>query len=331
MALTYITPPPQAGFWALAALMIASNCVTAQQPSRLASIRWDEPALGQATGNGINGNDVKPPEPPKTLFKWNLLDVPEQREDEPKEDVISTDRPDFTEASNTVGLGRIQFENGFTYTRSRLGGTHTHRPGIHTYSFPEGLLRIGMFAEWFEWRLGWTYLGEQTSVSGQDVSAWGGSDLYFGAKLFLTEQAGCFPEMSVNLQTFIPAGAREFRTNRILPGVNWLYGWDLTDWLSFAGSTQFNRAVDDTNHDYLLGGQSLTIGYTFNKRWGAYTEWFVIFPHGAVEPDLAPEHYFNGGFTYKPTNNIQLDIRAGVGLNQHAADYFVGVGSAFRF
>ena len=61
----------------------------------------------------------------------------------------------------------------------------------------------------------------------------------------------------------------------------------------------------------------------------AYTEWFAFIPSGA---DTArTEHYFNGGFSYLISNDIQFDIRAGVGLNDAADDYFLGTGFSIRF
>src|SRR5262245_22982885 len=69
--------------------------------------------------------------------------------DRPGEDAIATDRPDFTEASSTVGKGRIQLEAGYTFIRDRAAGVTTTN-----HSYPEALLRIGAFAEWLEFRIG---------------------------------------------------------------------------------------------------------------------------------------------------------------------------------
>ena len=44
-----------------------------------------------------------------------------------------------------------------------------------------------------------------------------------------------------------------------------------------------------------------------------------------------PQHYFNGGFTYRLTPDIQFDVRTGVGLNRHADDFFAGTGFAVRY
>jgi hypothetical protein len=55
----------------------------------------------------------------------------------------------------------------------------------------------------------------------------------------------------------------------------------------------------------------------------------VIIPASA---DTNPtENYFNGGFTYLINDDLQWDIRAGVGLNSGADDFFAGSGISFRY
>jgi hypothetical protein len=109
----------------------------------------------------------------------------------------------------------------------------------------------------------------------------------------------------------------------------WLYGWDLNDWISTAGQTKADRAIDEVTGDpFLEFSQSWTVGYSLADSLGAYTEWFVIAPDGADTNHT--ENYADGGFTYSVTNNLQLDIRAGVGLNEAADDYFVGSGFVIR-
>ena len=60
-----------------------------------------------------------------------------------------------------------------------------------------------------------------------------------------------------------------------------------------------------------------------------YTEWFALMPNGAATAQV--EHYGDGGFTFLLSDDIQWDIRAGVGLNEAADDYFVGTGVSIRF
>lgn len=254
-----------------------------------------------------------------TLFQWSPssscqggpdLDAP-----------LVTDRPDFTEASSTVGRGVAQFEFGYTYTFDDGGVTSTK-----SHSFPEPLLRYGVLADWLEMRIGWNYANEESG----GVSASGSEDLYLGFKVGLTPQDGILPEMALIPQMTVPTGADSFSANEVLPGLNWIYGWELNDFLSTAGSTQFNRALDETTGDaYTEWAQSWTIACSLTDKVGAYTEYFGFYPTSA--DTASPEHYFNGGFTYLVSNDVQWDIRAGTGLNGAADDYFLGTGLSIRF
>jgi len=258
-------------------------------------------------------------QPRGTLFQWSYgtsfsggpdLDAP-----------LVTDRPDFTEASSTVGQGVAQLEAGYTYFRDDDGTTTTE-----SHSYPEALLRYGVLAEWLEFRIAWGYSEEDDGL----ISPEGGEDLYLGIKIGLTPQGGLLPEMALIPQMTVPTGANSKTSDEVLPGLNWIYSWEVNDFISTAGSTQFNRTLDEeTDGAYTEWAQSWTIAYSLTEQWGAYTEWFAFFPHSA---DTAkPEHYFNGGFTYLINNNIQWDIRAGVGLNDAADDFFAGSGISIRF
>jgi hypothetical protein len=87
--------------------------------------------------------------------------------------------------------------------------------------------------------------------------------------------------------------------------------------------------LDGTTSDpFYEVAQSWTVALSLTDRVGAYTEWYAFFPTGA--DTQKPEHYFNGGFTYLLADDFQIDVRAGVGLNQAADDYFVGVGGVVR-
>ncbi|MEO2012133.1 MAG: transporter [Pirellulaceae bacterium] len=233
---------------------------------------------------------------------------------------LVTDRPDFTEAASTIGRGVAQLEIGYTYAYDN-GGTVTK-----SNSYPEPLLRYGIFAEWLELRVGWNYADEEVGL----VKNSGSEDLYLGFKIGLTPQEGILPEMAIIPQMTVPTGASVFTGNEVLAGLNWIYSWELTDFISTAGSTQFNRAIDDVSNDaFTEWAQSWTIAYTLTDCVGAYTEWYAFIPHSA-DTNVA-EHYFNGGFTYLVHNDMQFDIRAGVGLNDAATDYFLGTGLSMRF
>ena len=136
--------------------------------------------------------------------------------------------------------------------------------------------------------------------------------------------------MALVPQMTVPTGGSALTNNQVLPGVNWLYGWDVTDCLTTAGSTQVNRAVDSgTGSSYTEWAQSWTVGYSLHDRVGMYSEWFALMPVSAATAQV--EHYGNGGFTFLLNDDIQWDIRAGVGLNDAADDYFLGTGLSIRY
>lgn len=263
--------------------------------------------------------------PRGTLFQWSYGTSFSGGPPGPDEPLVS-DRPDFTEASTTVGRGVVQLEAGYTYTQDEAGGVTN---GSH--SFPEALWRIGVLAEWLEFRIAFNYGAEQLT---QDLSPTfrtdGAQDLYLGFKIGLTPQEGILPEMSLIPQATVPTGARAFTGDTTLPGLNWCYGWDISDFLSTGASTQFNMSIDpDSGRKYTEFAQSWTVGYSLTEKWSAYTECYGLFPSGA--DTVKPQYYFDGGFTYLFTNNLQWDIRGGVGLNEAADDFFTGTGFVVRF
>ncbi|WP_164101850.1 transporter [Candidatus Laterigemmans baculatus] len=310
-----------------AAAALIATAVTVAAPSQ-AAVAQDHASsispMGRVGGLGDSGASGTgfgpcPCQPRKTLLQWSygtsFSGGPDL--DEP----IVTDRPDFTEASSTVGRGVAQLELGYTYSYDDAAGTTTK-----SHSYPEPLLRYGIFADWLEMRVAWNYADEESA----GMSASGSEDLLLGFKVGLTPQEGILPEMAIIPQLRVPTGASAFTADETLPGFNWVYSWDISDLISTAGSTQFNRATDDsTSEAYTEWAQSWTVGYSLAERAGAYTEWFAFFPHSA--DSAQPEHYFNGGFTYLLSDDVQWDIRSGIGLNDAADDYFVGTGLAIRF
>ena len=53
----------------------------------------------------------------------------------------------------------------------------------------------------------------------------------FGVKLALTPQECLLPETAIILQMSLPTGADAFSADEVLPGVNYLYAWDL-NWVA---------------------------------------------------------------------------------------------------
>ncbi len=288
-------------------------------PNEDLSTICDPNSCGPLVGDVIRSNRARQKGTVGTLFRWSV--DPAASKVAQLDEALMSDRPDFTEASSVVGLGVLQIESGYTYTYDNDG---TSRSIGHSY--PETLFRYGILANWLELRFATNY--SDSNVDGQKNR--GAEDIYLGFKLGLTPGEGWRPEMALMPQMTVPSGNRNVTSEEVLPGLNWLYGWDLCERMSTAGSTQFNRALDETtNASYTEWAQSWTIGYGLTEKLGGYTEYFGFYPAGADSARV--QHYFNGGLTYSINNEVQWDIRGGKGLNATADDYFFGTGLVLRF
>lgn len=242
---------------------------------------------------------------------------------------LTTDRPDFTEASSTVGRGRVQLEAGYTLGYDDTAGTVTR-----AHSFPETLWRIGVTDD-IEFRIGWTYLVERIGAESTDDGA---ADLYLGSKFYLAEQRGWFPESSIILQFTVPTGADAFSDDEVLYGFNLLYAWELPSGWSLGASTGVNTGRDELpvtalipalNYDeHVIAHQSVALGIPLTERWSGFIEYFGLYSLGREHN--FPENYIDGGFTFLVNDNFQLDWRIGIGLNDQAEDFFTGAGFALR-
>ncbi|MEO5826958.1 MAG: transporter [Gemmatimonadales bacterium] len=228
---------------------------------------------------------------------------------------METDRPDYTEASSVVGYGRIQFESGWTYTRSREDGA----PGEH--SWPEMLARFGL-TQAAELRLGVGAVSTK-QVAGKQVTVF--EDLYLGTKIAVGEQRGTVPQLAVMVQATFPAGDDRVTIDRVLPGAALLAGWSTAGRWSYAAGVQVNR-VGTRGVEV---APSLTAGVQLTDALKGYGEWFAFLPSGTAGSADA-EHYLNGGVALGLGPDLQLDARVGAGIGESADRVFFGLGFSIR-
>jgi hypothetical protein len=289
----------------------------------IASTAWAVAARAQSFPAG---ESVAKDHGPKTLLEGilggNESDKVKERSE--GEDHLDADRPHFPEATTTVGKGRAILESGYTFTEKR--------DSFLSHSGPEALLRAGIFADWFEFRVGQNFLHQRQTEIGETTTAGGAQDLYLGVKLGLTEQKGWLPAIVVIPQMTVPTGSAEVTARRVLPGVNVDCGWEvIKDVFSIELLIANNFVLDDlgggSHHELATG---LTSVFQLTKKLEIFAEWDAFYPTGGVG-SAGPRHYAVGGLVYFLTPNFQLDMRAGVGLNDRSNDFLAGVGFAARY
>jgi len=273
----------------------------------------------------VNFLDDEPVEPVhRTLMQWSQGNGfgggPADR-DSP----LIGDRPDFVESAVTVGLGVLQMEMGYTFIYDNDGSQ-----SVRSHGYPEALFRYGVWKEWFELRLMFSFLDEETVSGGTSSRLQGSEDIYLGAKIAIAPQEGFLPETGIMFNMMVPSGSANISDGEVLPGVSLLYSWEFDNGWALGGQTQGNRALDPiSGNAYTEMSQALSIETSLNDRVGYYFEWFCLIPSGAET--MKTEHYLDSGFTFLVHNDLQLDIRAGIGLGDAAADYFFGSGLIRRF
>ena len=297
--------------WMLAFVLLAlvnSQCFSSEPAPTLEV--FDRPAISQDFGPD-----------------WQRI-VRGQESESLYDEPLATDRPDFTEASSVVGRGVLQLETGYTYFNDDEDGISTR-----THSLPETLFRYGI-SDNVELRLVWNYFWEETSELGSSVRRDGADDMFLGAKFALTSQEGLRPETALIVHMTAPTGGAAFTNQHCEVRTNFLYGWDLPNDTSIAGSFGYGTATDSPGVNaaldrYNVFHASVTHGRPLTESVNMYIEYFGLYFDELSEG--RPENYVDAGLTYLATNNVQFDVRIGFGLNQAAVDYFAGPGLSVRF
>lgn len=240
-------------------------------------------------------------------------------------DRIVTDRPHLAEAASTVGLGRVQVETGYTFYSDSAAGTTTE---LHSY--PETLVRAGLFQEWFEFRVQYNAFSE--SVAGPAGASFlqGSDDLYLGAKVALAAQAGILPELTIFPQMKVPTGSPAYSADEVLPGMNFVYAWRVGERTEIECNTNVNRRRNPEAAGYYTEYlQTFNFEYDLGRRVMLFNEFVVFAQVGGV--GVPQQAYSHGGLHWFLLPNLQIDVHAAVGLNEAAADFFGGSGLSWRW
>lgn len=249
----------------------------------------------------------------------------------PEEEPLVTDRPDFTESTTTVPAGRFQLESGYTFTYDS-----EKRVRQREHAFPEFLMRIGVVRD-FELRVEWTgYSITSTNyrerndagrIVGREEWSEGAHDVGAGFKLKFFEEDGLRPDFSMIGSVTAPSGSKNESAGDVEPEIVLLWSHSLTDRVGLAGEVLFTTPHGDGGY-FLQTAASVSLGVELADRIGAYFEYYGFYPNDENR-DCA--HTLDGGLTFLVTNDFQIDVRSGFGLNEEADDFFTGIGFAWRF
>ena len=244
---------------------------------------------------------------------------------EPKEDPLESDRPDFTEATTTVGFRRLQIEGGYRFTHG-VGGDPNH----DTHDLPEMLVRYGL-AERLELRVAWdegmVFDRRRDPNSGRLVTEDGSTDLELGFKYAISKQDKWRPQTAMIVALTAPVGSPSETSGQTDVVVNYLYSWECTKRVSLNCSTGSLWTAESGDH-FSQFFQSASLEYEWTEKLHVFGEWYAFLPCGSSDDRV--QHYYDSGLTYLLSPNVQVDWSAGLGLSPAADRFFTGCGVTIR-
>jgi hypothetical protein len=230
---------------------------------------------------------------------------------------LITDRPDATESSTAMPKGFLQIETGAFYESFEENNIKTE-----DFTYNTMLMRYGLLDN-LELRLGYNYTNSKTRFNGTEIeSVTSFSPLLIGFKTSINEEKGIMPEIGFLGHLYLPFSVnKEIRPKNT--GVDFRFAFSHT--LSEKSSLSYNLGAawenDNAQAAYLY---SVSYGYSFNNKIGAYIEFY-----GELPENNKANHLWDTGLTYLISNNFQLDATIGSSLTK-GQDILISAGFSFR-
>lgn len=249
----------------------------------------------------------------------------------PKTSRIGTDRPGFSHTANLVGRGHVQLEGGYTFTYDREDDQR-----IYDHRFGELVLRTGL-TDWLEFRVGWNG-GSVTEImdrietrAGRHVTVENHSDGWEDMSLgleapILRNKENC-PNVSFLYLMGLPTGSNDKSANDVTHffGLPWNYALHP----KFTAYGSINGAVlNSPLGTFWQTSATLAGAYHVHEKVSLYLEYQGKF-HNSRDTDCS--HILSAGPIIWLSDDLTLDMRAGLGLNEEAPDFQASVGFGLRF
>ncbi|SNS77865.1 Putative MetA-pathway of phenol degradation [Ekhidna lutea] len=224
-------------------------------------------------------------------------------------DPIVTDRPTQSAATSVVSQGNFILEYGFL--------RETLVDDVFNNTYANFHLRYGVI-DGVELRVTQNYVGFKNNID--DTSESGLSPLTLGTKVYLLEENGAVPEISVIGQVTLANGDNMFKPSRAIPEIRFNFANALSDKFSLGYNLGMSFPEDQSTSFY-----TAVLGYALADGWTLFAEPYGFFYDGNAD------HRFNTGIIFLAKNRLQFDVSAGWGLSDISPDSFVGFGASFGF
>ena len=241
------------------------------------------------------------------------------------EESIATDRPDFVESSDVVGLGRFQLETGLTSDRHAQDGVT-----VRTLTTPT-LFRYGI-GETIELRLetdGWTRERTRDAAAGTSTTASGMSDLSFGIKWHVVDGKDSTPGVAWLLHVDTATGSKAFRGSGLRPSLRAAIEWDLPEDFSLGMMPGVYVDRNDAGKRYTGAIFAATLGKEWSPRWHSFVE--IAGQQLTSRRNGGSVVTLDAGLAFVATPTLQFDVEVSRGLSDAAPDLESGIGVSIKF
>jgi len=242
-------------------------------------------------------------------------------------DSIQTDRPDFVESSNTVGMGVFQLETSVAWSRDKSAGIIVSELSTPT------LLRYGISSNW-EVRLetnGWMHQTTDDPATPPKSRESGFADYSLGVKWHQTDgddKTGA-PSVGWLFHLDMPGGADAFSTSKVRPSVRGVAEWELSDDFSLGVMGGVSYGANDAGGRYWAPILGVVLGKSFSDKLRGFIEFSG--EEFRRKADGGSSLALDAGVAYLVTRDVQVDMVFSHGLNQYTPDYTLGFGLSLRF
>lgn len=229
-------------------------------------------------------------------------------------ETVVPDRPGLSTGTFTVNPGQYIAEMGVQSNFRRDG----NQP--NALAIPQLTIRGGVTD-----KLEWDIISNGAVLSDADgePAVWSFSDISVGGKYSFVEASNW--NLSALALVSLPVGSKEATSDNVDPLVGLLWDASLSDSVSAFANVLMSsfEAEEGRIHDVQV---ALGLSFSHSQKVGSFVELFATKPYGN-EPSTA---LVDAGITYLLKDTVQLDISAGVALNNDT-DNFIGAGVAWLF
>jgi hypothetical protein len=227
---------------------------------------------------------------------------------------IRSGRPGQAIGPDVVGTKTLQFQQGID--RSAL-----RQVGLKTDSWTlDNDVRFGL-SELIELSALVDIQHERSQMQRMNETVAGLSAMEAGIRMHLTEQKGLLPSMGFQTRLRIPSPDRNYRAGALGASII------LATHHDFCQSLGFNSnwiLIWDGQSAEPVGKYVLNFAFPIADRFGGFVENYGTLQEGELST------YFDGGFAYLLSADLQLDAYGGYSENAGQKQFFTSIGASWR-